>query len=68
MASSAPGSLNPHDWKRVGEAFLQGLVAVVIPYLIAFIPQLDLGSWKPLGMIAVLVLTEFGKRYTQGPQ
>ena len=67
MATSQQGSLNIHDWKRVLEVFVQGLLALGVPYLITFIPQLDLGRFTPLGVVAVLILTEIGKRLAQGP-
>jgi hypothetical protein len=64
---SASGSINLHDWRRIGELFVQGLVTFLVTWILSMIPQIDFGQWAPIGTIATLVLTEVAKRYAQGP-
>jgi len=59
--------MNSHDWVRVLETLAQGAGAAILTYLAGAIPAMDLGSYKPLGMLAVLVISEIVKRYLQSP-
>lgn len=67
MASSPSGSINLHDYRRIGELFLQALVAFVLTWVIDIIPAIDFGKYSPVAAIALLVLTELVKRYKQAP-
>jgi hypothetical protein len=67
MATSPINSLDPHDWKRVGELLGQGVLSVVLTNLLALLPMFAWGKYQPIEMILIMALTEATKRFVQSP-
>lgn len=68
MSTSPVGTVDYHDWKRVGELLVQGLGSVFLTNVLALLPVMNWGKYESIEMILVMLLTEAGKRYLQAPQ